>query len=185
MRATQIASLSALIVSSVAHPHHQSSEHALQGRQVASGGNLERFRPQQRAEYVNATVVESDLTDPSSNSSIVARQGGYVAVAAALVRATHPDAEFRQLEDNHVSSSGVGHVYFKQTLFGFDIDDADFNVNVCQSSEHAISSIANTKPRFDRTVQSSRMVTRSTLDHFQVKHPRFHSCWSQQPLSLA
>lgn len=144
MRAAQIASLSAFIVSSVAHPHHVSSEHALQGRQVADGGNLERFRPQQRSEYINATVVESgDLPETPSNSSIAARQGGYVAAAAVLVRETHPNAQFRQLDDNHVSSSGIGHVYFKQTLFGFDIDDADFNVNVSHEHEAVHPPVAN------------------------------------------
>lgn len=141
MRTKQIATLSSFIAWAVAHPFHGGSEEAsLQARQLSS--NLERFRPQQRSEYINATVVESgDLPDPSSNSSIAARQGGYVAAAAALVRATHPNAEFRQVDDNYVSSSGVGHVYFKQTVFGFDIDDADFNVNVC--SRHSSRSNTN------------------------------------------
>lgn len=133
MRTTYIGSLTALVALSLAHPFHGSAEHAenpLQGRQLSA--NLERFRPQQRSEYVNATTVESgDLPEAPSNSSIAARQGGYVAAAAAFVRARYPNAEFRQVDDNYVSSSGIGHVYFKQTVFGFDIDDADFNVNVC------------------------------------------------------
>lgn len=130
MRAAKVTSLTAFIAWAVAHPFHDAAEHTLSARQLSS--NLERFRPQQRSEYVNATVVESgDLPAPSSNATIAARQGGYVAAAAALVRSTHPNAEFRQADDNYVSSSGIGHVFFKQQVFGFDIDDADFNVNVC------------------------------------------------------
>ncbi|GAB7360845.1 hypothetical protein MBLNU230_g0831t1 [Neophaeotheca triangularis] len=48
----------------------------------------------------------------------------------AFVAAQFPDATFRRVRDNYVSSSGIGHVYFKQTLFGYDIDNADVNVNV-------------------------------------------------------
>jgi extracellular elastinolytic metalloproteinase len=53
----------------------------------------------------------------------------YTTTATSLVKSTFPEAEFR-LVSNYVSGNGIGHVVFKQTVHGIDIDTADFNVNV-------------------------------------------------------
>ncbi|KAI9052154.1 hypothetical protein LZ554_003516 [Drepanopeziza brunnea f. sp. 'monogermtubi'] len=53
---------------------------------------------------------------------------GYVETATALVKSVFPLAEFRLLS-SYQSGNGVGHVVFKQTVHGIDIDTADLNVN--------------------------------------------------------
>lgn len=128
MRTSTVAALSGLILGSLAHPHHDLSAsgvdaHPLSKRQAADA--LERFRPQQRAVY----VAEDGET---ANSTNVRRQSGSAIEAAENhVRSIHPEATFRRADDTHTGANGITHVYFKQTLNGLDIDDADFNVNVC------------------------------------------------------
>ncbi|KAF2210661.1 hypothetical protein CERZMDRAFT_99271 [Cercospora zeae-maydis SCOH1-5] len=100
-------------------PAESGHSHHLSKRQSADA--LERFRPRQRATYV------AEDGEPAAS---VARAGSPIEAAEALVRSTVPDAEFRRVADSWTSSSGITHVYFKQTLNGLDIDDADFNVNV-------------------------------------------------------
>ncbi|KAF2165924.1 hypothetical protein M409DRAFT_66876 [Zasmidium cellare ATCC 36951] len=119
--AIQAAALSSLVLAVVAHPHARSSEHQLHARQLTS--TIDRFRPRQRATYVAESRDVSTLSVSTSS-------GDYVQVAETHLRRIHPEAEFRRASDNYVSGNGIGRVYFKQTLFGFDMDDADFNVNV-------------------------------------------------------
>lgn len=133
MRTSTVAALSGLVLSSLAHPYHDLSAseahaHPLSKRQAADA--LERFRPQQRAVYVDETGA------PSANAVGIASVGGGSPLEAAEnhVRSIHPEATFRRADDTHTSSNGITHVYFKQTLNGLDIDDADFNVNVCERS---------------------------------------------------
>ena len=54
----------------------------------------------------------------------------YVETATKLVKEKFPDLEFRVVDDAYVGSSGVGHVNFKQTVHGLDVDNGDFHVNV-------------------------------------------------------
>jgi extracellular elastinolytic metalloproteinase len=135
MRGSQIASWASIITAALAHPYHDAVRHSsnpLQARQLS--GALENFRPRQRSQYVEAAAVEGEIqaaTSSSNSSALNRRQANYVQAATDLVRELFPQAEFRQVTDNYISGSGIGHVYFKQTLFGYDIDDADFNVNVC------------------------------------------------------
>lgn len=146
MRGTHVAALSGLILTSFAHPHHASSSNGIEARQVA-GNRFEQFRPVQRSTYVPEGEV--------SIARVPSAGGDYVEVATAHLRSIHPEAEFRQVGDNHVSSSGVGHVYFKQTLNGIDIDDADFNVCISLPSRTDImanNSQVNVRP--DGTILS-------------------------------
>lgn len=130
MRTSHIAALSGLVIGSLAHPFHDSPAfeahtHPLSKRQAAD--TLERFRPQQRATYV------AEDGEPAASIARVAG-GSPVEAAEAHVRSIYPDATFRQSDDSYTTSNGITHVYFKQTLNGLDIDDADFNVNVCRAS---------------------------------------------------
>ncbi|KAK4627330.1 Extracellular metalloproteinase MEP [Fulvia fulva] len=127
MRSSQIAALSSLVLGTLSHPFHdshalESDPEALQRRQLSS--RLDDFRPQQRSRYVaeDGEISVQRTSAPASTDPIEA--------ATNHLRSIHPDAEFRTANDNHVSSNGIAHVYFKQTLNGLDIDDADFNVNV-------------------------------------------------------
>lgn len=119
--ALQAAALSGLLLGVAAHPHARSFEHQLHARQLT--GTVDRFRPLQRSKYV---AESGDISIQRTS----APSGDYVQAAEAHLRRVHPNAEFRRAGDNYVSGNGIGHVYFKQTIFGFDIDDADFNVNV-------------------------------------------------------
>lgn len=123
MRIAQAVALLALVASSLAHLQPQLEDRSvdvLVPRQVDS--IKERFRPRQRGRYLK----RGDFRPPRGNWP----RNNYVQAAEGFVRAQFPDAEFRTVNDHHVSSSGIGHVYFKQTLFGIDIDDANVNVNV-------------------------------------------------------
>lgn len=112
----------ALLASQVlGHPASSStSRRGLQPRVI----DLSAFRLKGVASYSNATTTtESDL------SSLV-RRADYLDTATSLVQQIAPGAEFRLVEDHYVGDNGVGHVNFKQTVNGLDIDNADFNVNV-------------------------------------------------------
>lgn len=88
--------------------------------------DLSKFRLTTGSTYINATATaESEL------SSLV-RRVDYVDAATALVSSVVPGAEFRVVGDHYVSEHGIAHVNFKQTVHGLDIDNADFNVNVCR-----------------------------------------------------
>ena len=132
MRTSQIAALSSLVLGTLSHPFHDShaleSDHeALQRRQLSSelSSRLDNFRPQQRSRYVAEDGEEISVQRTSAPAST-----DPIEAATNHLRSVHPEAEFRRVNDNHVSSNGIAHVYFKQTLNGLDIDDADFNVNV-------------------------------------------------------
>ncbi|KAM3421665.1 Extracellular metalloproteinase [Cercospora zeina] len=126
MRTSHLTALSGLLIlNAIAHPVNDLAaaesghSHHLSKRQSADA--LERFRPRQRATYV------AEDGEPAAS---IASVGSPDEAAEALVRSTFPDAEFRRVGDSWTSSSGITHFYFKQTLNGLDIDDADFNVNV-------------------------------------------------------
>lgn len=74
------------------------------------------------AKYVSNVVIEEQGLKPRAAV-------GYTEIATALVKSAFPEAEFR-LVSSYESKNGIGHVVFKQTVHGIDIDTADFNVNV-------------------------------------------------------
>lgn len=110
--------------SALAHPAVQSANKkpwkpSLSKRLV----DLDQFRPGTAATYINATETNS-----SPDTKLIKRDD-YVATATALVKSKAPDAEFR-VYDSYIGANGIGHVYFRQTIFGIDVDNTDFNVNV-------------------------------------------------------
>ncbi|KAK2595269.1 hypothetical protein QQS21_006984 [Conoideocrella luteorostrata] len=113
-------SLGGLAANVKAHPHMQ-SESGLSSRRV----NLDRFRMSESGNYVPAIKVKGDKPVMNINE-----RGSYLEIAKELVKTKAPDAEYRLVNDHYVGSNGVAHVYFKQTLHGIDIDNADLNVNV-------------------------------------------------------
>ncbi|KAH6609921.1 fungalysin metallopeptidase [Trichoderma cornu-damae] len=54
----------------------------------------------------------------------------YVDTATRAVKRAAPNAQFRVVDDHYVDVDGIGHVHFKQTVHGIDIDNADFKVNI-------------------------------------------------------
>lgn len=112
----------ALPLAVLAHPtHHQSN--ALTRRAV----DVNAFRLVSQAKYTNADDAVADA--PSSLGGF--KEQSYLETAKQLVKNIAPDAEFRVVDDHYVGNNGVAHINFRQTAHGLDIDNADFNVNVC------------------------------------------------------
>lgn len=79
----------------------------------------------------------------SNPHSRLAKRGTYTETATEFVHLTMPNATFRMIEDHHVGSAGVAHVYFKQTFNGIDVDNAMFNVNVSCCSLLSLIALAD------------------------------------------
>ncbi|KAI5864481.1 extracellular metallo proteinase 1 [Durotheca rogersii] len=84
------------------------------------------YRLKEATEYSNAGNVAAN------HALKLLKRGDYVETATELVRSTAPDATFRLVEDHYVGTNGIGHVHFRQTIHGLDVDNADFNVNVAR-----------------------------------------------------
>ena len=120
MRLVPQTAIATLLAANVLGHSHTSSPRSLQKRTV----DLNAYKLGVGASYTNNVMIEEQqptfraFTKPT-----------YVDTATTLVRSKFPNAEFR-LVSNYVSGNGVGHVTFKQTVHGIDIDTADVNVNV-------------------------------------------------------
>ncbi|KMP03147.1 Fungalysin/Thermolysin Extracellular metalloproteinase 5 [Coccidioides immitis] len=88
------------------------------------GVDLDAYRLPEKSSYTNTNDVQENSAILSLNA------GSYVDVATKLVKQTIPSATFRVVDDHYISDTGLGHVYFRQTINGLDVDNADFNVNV-------------------------------------------------------
>lgn len=109
-----------------AHPASLKASPGIRRRTV----NLESFRLKATAQYVNSTLTDNE---PSLKAI---KRADSISTATELVKAKVPNAEFRLVDDHYVGTNGIAHVNFKQTVHGLDIDNADFNVNVCSQSQY-------------------------------------------------
>lgn len=103
-----------------AHPQRRApnTNNALSKR----GVDISKYSMPDLGSYAKtSSLEEGEMTIVSSD---------YVETAKNLVKQKFPDLEFRTVDDHYVGSNGVGHVNFKQTVHGIDIDNADFHVNV-------------------------------------------------------
>ncbi|KAK2748725.1 Extracellular metalloproteinase 9 [Myotisia sp. PD_48] len=87
--------------------------------------DLNAYRLAEKSEYIDTAKVEDNVP-----ALTIAQDANYVDIATELVKQKMPHATFRVIDDHYVGNNGVAHVYFRQTLNGIDIDNADFNVNV-------------------------------------------------------
>jgi extracellular elastinolytic metalloproteinase len=95
----------------------------------ASALDLEKYRFRWTPEYTRA----DNVAEVAGNLRLRAEGEDYVEAATRLVKGIVPEGiEFRLVDDHYVGDNGVGHVYFKQTVHGVDVDNAIFNVNVSQ-----------------------------------------------------
>ncbi|KAL7785881.1 Fungalysin metallopeptidase domain-containing protein [Trichoderma ceciliae] len=78
---------------------------------------------------VSNYTPSSDVEEEASLQA-VGLKGNYVDAATRAVKRAAPHAEFRVVNDHYVDVDGIGHVHFKQTAHGIDIDNADFKVNI-------------------------------------------------------
>nr|AJD23139.1 extracellular elastinolytic metalloproteinase [Onygena corvina] len=111
--------VAALPLGVVAHPARQQSGLTPRGIDV----NAYRFASMAR-------YTEHKAASQMVHSFSQSKDDDYVSTATKLVKSTFPDKTFRVVDDHYVGTNGVGHVYFKQTAHGLDIDNADFNVNI-------------------------------------------------------
>lgn len=87
--------------------------------------DLNSLRLTSNTEYVNSIDVNAN------QSATVSADEHYTNTAARLIQNIVPGASFRLVDDHYVGDNGVAHVYFRQTAHDIDVDNADFNVNVC------------------------------------------------------
>ena len=109
-----------------AHPQRRSPNASPLSKRAI---DLEAFKLAPMAEYVTQEELPED-----ASAKVVTKRADYTETAKDLVKATFPKAEFRMAKDHYVGSNGIAHVNFKQTVNGVDVDNADFNVNVSDSS---------------------------------------------------
>ena len=85
------------------------------------------FRLREARGYTKASEV-------AANSDFrLSKQADYIEMATELEKSLAPDAVFRVVDDHYVGKNGIGHVNFKQTVHGVDVDNADFSVHVRRS----------------------------------------------------
>lgn len=163
MRLVSQTAIAALLAANVlGHPHASSSSpRSLQKRTV----DLTAYKLGVGASYTSNVVIEEQVSAFRAFTKPT-----YVDTATTLVRSKFPNAEFR-LVTNYVSGNGVGHVAFKQTVYGIDIDTADVNVNVGFEWPESVSKVSDIT-RLRKTAQYSHMEAPSSQELFQ---PRAHS----------
>ncbi|KAJ8121691.1 hypothetical protein ONZ43_g1922 [Nemania bipapillata] len=119
MRSALLCSLLGASLLVYAHPSPRSSNN-VQGRAV----DLKAFRMNTNSQYINHKSSKAD------QSLRLLKRGTYIETATELVKQVVPNAEFRLKKDHYVGTNGVAHVYFRQTMNGLDVGNANFNVNI-------------------------------------------------------
>ncbi|KAF7588239.1 Fungalysin/Thermolysin Extracellular metalloproteinase 5 [Aspergillus hancockii] len=77
-------------------------------------------------------VDNAQQTPVSSSSNEPGMAQTYVETATELVKGKKANATFRLKDDHYIGDNGVAHVHFRQTIHDIDVDNGDFNVNVCK-----------------------------------------------------
>lgn len=100
--------------------------HLLWALYAVNGGLVDNhpYRLKEAGAYNNAASVVAN------RGLKLLRRADYVETATELVKSVAPNTTFRVVDDHYVGSNGIGHVRFRQTANGLDIDNADVNVNV-------------------------------------------------------
>ncbi|KAJ4855760.1 fungalysin metallopeptidase (M36) domain-containing protein [Trichoderma breve] len=89
------------------------------------GIDISKYSLPSLSDYTPSTHVEEEASIQAEGF-----KRDYVATATRAVKRAAPNAEFRVVPDHYVDVDGIGHVHFKQTAHGIDIDNADFKVNI-------------------------------------------------------
>ncbi|KAL7626976.1 hypothetical protein AAE478_003751 [Parahypoxylon ruwenzoriense] len=131
--------------------------HFIWASHAANGLQLDNhpYRLKEAASYNNAASVAAS---PALN---LLKRVDYVETATELVKSIAPNTTFRLVDDHYVGTNGVGHVHFRQTANGLDIDNADFNVNIAYDG--SIFSFGNSF-FVGNTPQESPLQRRDLLD---------------------
>ncbi|KAF3484258.1 extracellular elastinolytic metalloproteinase [Arthroderma uncinatum] len=120
MHGLLLAGLLALPVNVLAHPAEQQTSSVLSRR----GVDIDSFRLPLKAKY-----MDSEATAEKIQALSFSKDDDYVSTATKLVKSTLPKSTFRVVDDHYIGTNGIGHVHFRQTAHGLDIDNADFNID--------------------------------------------------------
>ncbi|KAI0973039.1 fungalysin metallopeptidase [Xylaria arbuscula] len=102
-----------------AHPSTK-PRNSVQHRHV----DLKSLRVATNSQYI------SHKSTKAGQSLKLLKRTSYVETATELVKKVAPNVEFRVKKDHYVGTNGVAHVYFRQTVHGLDVGNANFNVNI-------------------------------------------------------
>ncbi|KFA45544.1 hypothetical protein S40293_06589 [Stachybotrys chartarum IBT 40293] len=116
MKLFAILGLADLLVLVSGHPHPG----------PASSIDVSKYRLPALSTYANNQKVSETRLFPRTSTDKI----NYLEAAEDFVRQTVPGLTFRLVDDHYVGKNGIAHVYFKQTVNGLDVGNADFNVNV-------------------------------------------------------
>ncbi|RFU81079.1 fungalysin metallopeptidase [Trichoderma arundinaceum] len=89
------------------------------------GVDISKYQMPTLSDYTPSTHVEEE-----ASLQAIGLKRNYVDTATRAVKRAAPRAQFRVVDDHYVDVDGIGHVHFKQTVHGIDIDNADFKVNI-------------------------------------------------------
>ncbi|KAL7914211.1 Fungalysin metallopeptidase domain-containing protein [Trichoderma velutinum] len=122
MKSAILLGLTGLAANVHAHPARQPET----GSALAKRGiDISKYSLPSLSDYTPSTHVEEEASIQAEGF-----KRDYVATATRAVKRAAPNAEFRVVSDHYVDVDGIGHVHFKQTAHGIDIDNADFKVNI-------------------------------------------------------
>lgn len=138
MHGLLLAGLLALPLNVLAHPTESHSS-GVSRRAI----DITSYRLPQISKYTKSDAVpkqdgESFTTSSTGDDNV--SSGDYVTTATNWLKKTLPKATYRLVNDHYIGDSGIGHVHFRQTAHGIDIDNTDFNVNVSEIYHCPLSS---------------------------------------------
>lgn len=122
MKSAILLGLTGLAANVNAHPARQPEN----GNSLAKRGiDISKYHLPSLSQYTPSPNIEEE----ASLQSLTYKRN-YVDTATRAVKKIAPKSEFRVVDDHYIDVDGIGHVHFKQTVHGIDIDNADFKVNV-------------------------------------------------------
>ncbi|KAM0513589.1 hypothetical protein ACHAPE_007639 [Trichoderma viride] len=122
MKSAILLGLTGLAANVNAHPARQPEN----GNSLAKRGiDISKYHLPSLSQYTPSPNIEEEASLQS-----LAYKRNYVDTATRAVKKAAPKSEFRVVDDHYIDVDGIGHVHFKQTVHGIDIDNADFKVNI-------------------------------------------------------
>lgn len=125
--------------------------------------DLKSLRVNTNSQYFNHKASKAD------QSLKLLKRESYVETATELVKRVTPNAEFRLAKDHYIGANCVAHVYFRQTVNGLDVGNANFNVNVSIPMRNEFGPYRLIQYRLAPTAASCPMDTRSIREKFQKR----------------
>jgi extracellular elastinolytic metalloproteinase len=124
MKSAILLGLTGLAANVNAHPTKQAEA----GNSLTKRGiDISKYSLPTLSEYTASPNIEEE-----ASLQALTFKRNYVDTATRAVKRAAPKAEFRVVDDHYIDIDGIGHVHFKQTTHGIDIDNADFKVNVSE-----------------------------------------------------